>query len=87
MPLTPYLWGGLAGILLLGLLASLVGLHVALGAVANVEPAMRAAMIARGVAICFNTSALAVVMTIPGFFLTGIASALVRPLTPVRVKD
>jgi biopolymer transport protein ExbB/TolQ len=82
--LTPYLWGGLGCILMIGLLATALGLHFALEAVSYTDPATRAALIAQGVAICLNVMALTVIVTIPGFFTTGIATVLVRKLTPVR---
>ncbi len=84
--LTPYLWGGLAAILALGFAGALWGLSSSLGAMANAPPEMKAMLLARGTSTVLNTSGLTAIITLPGFFLTGIASSLVRHLRPVRVK-
>jgi hypothetical protein len=84
--LTPYLWAGLAAVLMLGVLASLLGLSRALSAVAQASPEQMHMLVASGITTAINTSALAVLVTLPGFFLTGIGASLVRTLKPVRTR-
>lgn len=85
--LTPYLWAGLAAILLLGAIGSGMGLSMAFAAVEQAQPEQKMALLARGISMCLNNSALAALLALPGFFFTGIASSLVRSLKPVRTRD
>ena len=48
---TPYLWGGLAGIVLLGALGCMLGFSQAMSAVASAPPDMQAMLMAQGFAI------------------------------------
>jgi hypothetical protein len=84
---TPYLWGGLAGIALIGLLGALIGLSQGLSAIGWGAPEQTAALIARGIAIALNNGVFTAIIVLPGVFFTGIASSLTRNLTPVRLKD
>jgi drug/metabolite transporter (DMT)-like permease len=84
---TPYIWGGLAGIVLLGVLGCLLGFSQAMMAIASAPPDVQAAMMARGIAILLNVSILTTVLVLPGLLFAGIASCLTRNLTPVRLKD
>jgi hypothetical protein len=84
--LTPYLWGGLAGIGLLGLLGVLLGLYESLRAMGSASPEQQAAVLARGIAISLNVSALTAFLLLPGLLFAGIATCLTRNLTPVRPK-
>lgn len=85
--LTPYLWGGLAGILLIALMGSLLGIVQSFGALEQAQPEQRAALMARGVAILLANSMWASIIVLPGVLLTGVATCLTRNLTPVRLKD
>ena len=84
---TPYIWGGLAGIVLLGALGCMLGFSQAMGAIASAPPDMQASMMARGIAIVLNVSVLTTVLVLPGLLFAGIATCLTRNLTPVRLKD
>jgi len=84
---TPYLWGGLAGIALLGALGCMLGFSQAMTAVASAAPDVQAAMMARGIAILINVSILTTLLLLPGLLFAGIATCLTRNLTPVRLKD
>jgi drug/metabolite transporter (DMT)-like permease len=83
---SPYLWGGLAGILLLGVLGSVVGMIQAFEAISMVAPEQKAAMMAMGASIALNTTAFSVLMVLPGVFFTGIAASLARNLAPRRMR-
>ncbi len=84
---TPYIWGGLAGIALLGVLGCLLGFSQAMRAVASAAPDVQAAMMARGIAILLNVSTMTTILLLPGLLFAGIATCLTRNLTPVRLKD
>ena len=84
---TPYIWGGLAGIVLLGVLGCMLGFSQAMQAVAQASPEQQAALMARGIAILINVSIWTTVLVLPGLLFAGIASCLTRNLTPVRLKD
>ena len=83
---TPYLWGGIAAIALLGALGSTMGLYQASAALGQAQPEQRAALLARGISVALNTSMLSAFFVLPGVFFTGIATSLTRNLSPVRPK-
>jgi hypothetical protein len=84
---TPYLWGGLAGIALLGVLGCLLGFSQAMMAISSAAPDVQAALMARGIAILLNVSTMTTILLLPGLLFAGIATCLTRNLTPVRLKD
>lgn len=78
--LSPALWASLVGLLLLGVLGSVLGAIQAFAAVAMAAPDMRMALIAKGIAICLNTTALSVVLALPASVGIGIAASVARNL-------
>ncbi len=77
-----YLWGGIAGILLVGLLGTVIGGVRMFAALAFAAPDERGAMIAMGVSIALLPLILAVILAVPGVFFSGIAATLARNLAP-----
>jgi len=81
-----YLWAGLAGILLAGWLGTMMGALQAFGAIAQVAPEQKSALIAMAAGIALYPTILAVAMVVPGAFFTGIAASLARNLAPRRAR-
>ncbi len=76
--MSPLLWGMLAGLVFLGALASVMGMIQMFSALEYVAPDMRTALMARGISIAINTTALALFFAIPLSVMIGVASFLVK---------
>lgn len=85
--ITPYLWGGLAGIALIGLLGGLMGFAQGFRAMSSASPDQQAALMAVGMARGLSNGLVTTLMVLPGVIFIGIASCLTRNLTPVRLRD
>jgi hypothetical protein len=75
---SPLLWGLLAALLLTGVLGSVLGLSQAFGALANVSPEQRNALLAMALSMALSTTSLAVGCALPLSIMIGVASLLAR---------
>ena len=65
---------------LIGLLGTIFGLQEAFGAIATADPAQKAAVLARGISIAMNTTALGLVIAIPCMAVFSILGAKANTL-------
>jgi hypothetical protein len=72
------LWGGVAALLLIGVLGSVIGFIEGMGAVADAPTDQVSTLAARVMAIAPLPTALAAVIAVPGATLTGIAASTAR---------
>ncbi len=78
MDFSPLLWACLLGLLLLGVLGSVVGAIQGFGALAMVAPDQRSQLLAKMVSIALNTTAFSVIMGLPAAIGVGVAASLAR---------
>ena len=79
-----YLWGGIAGILLVGFLGTMIGCIRGFEALAFAAPDQKTGMIVMGIAAAVQPSIMALILAVPGVFFSGIAATLARNLAPRR---
>jgi len=75
---SPMLWGMLGSMIACGALGSLLGMMQGFNALEMAAPDMRAALMARAIAIALNTTTLALIFALPLSFLIGLASFLAK---------
>lgn len=75
---SPMLWGLLGSMIACGALGSLLGVMQGFNALEMAAPDMRAALMARAIAIALNTTTLALIFALPLSFLIGLASFLAK---------
>jgi len=82
--LTPLLWAGVACIILLGMLGSMMGFILAFHAVAKASPETKQTLLAMGMSVSMYTTAASLMVALPSTFFTGIVASVVRT---VRMRE
>jgi hypothetical protein len=79
-----YLSGGLAAIVLVGWLGTIVGAIQMFGVISQAAPEQKSSLLAMGASIAVYPTILAFMLVVPGLFFSGIAATLARNLAPRR---
>jgi hypothetical protein len=79
-----YLWAAVAGIVLVGGIGSMVGVLQAFSALGMASAEDPYGLLARGISVALTPVLLAILLSLPGVFFTGIASTLARNFGPRR---